>query len=80
VATMKKSVRVWGAVTLGLGTMAPTLALSLNVAAPAARVGRAAPLAFAVGRSGSPKSAPGEFAWCPVARRLAGSDCSELDP
>jgi len=42
---MKRSVRVWGALALGLGTMAPTLALSLNGAAPAARVFRAAPLA-----------------------------------
>jgi amino acid transporter len=52
VTTMKRSVRVWGALALGLGTMGPTLALSLNGAAPAARVGRAVPLAFAVGAVG----------------------------
>jgi hypothetical protein len=30
VATMQRSVRAWGAAALGLGTVAPTLALSLT--------------------------------------------------
>ena len=51
-ATMHRSIRVWGALALGLGTMAPTLALSVNGAGPAGRVGRAVPLAFLVGGIG----------------------------
>jgi amino acid transporter len=49
---LRRSLRFWGALALGLAIMAPTLALSLNGAAPAADVGRAVPLVFLLGGIG----------------------------
>ncbi len=49
---LHRSLRFWGALALGLSVMAPTLALSLNGAAPAASVGRAVPLVFLLGGIG----------------------------
>jgi amino acid transporter len=49
---LRRSLRFWGALALGLAIMAPTLALSLNGSAPAADVGRAVPLVFLLGGIG----------------------------
>lgn len=49
---LKRSLRFWGALALGLAIMAPTLALSLNGSAPAGDVGRAVPLVFLLGGVG----------------------------
>lgn len=49
---LRRSLRFWGALALGLAIMAPTLALSLNGSAPAADVGRAVPLVFLLGGVG----------------------------
>jgi amino acid transporter len=49
---LKRSLRFWGVMALGLAIMAPTLALSLNGAAPAGRVGQAVPLVFLLGGIG----------------------------
>jgi amino acid transporter len=49
---LRRSLRFWGAMALGLAIMAPTLALSLNGSAPAADVGRAVPLVFLLGGVG----------------------------
>jgi len=49
---LHRSLKFWGAMALGLGIMAPTLALSLNGSVPAAEVGRAVPLVFLFGGIG----------------------------
>lgn len=49
---LRRSLRFWGAMALGLAIMAPTLALSLNGAAPAGLVGQAVPLVFLLGGIG----------------------------
>lgn len=49
---LRRSLRLWGAMALGLAIMAPTLALSLNGAAPAGLVGQAVPLVFLLGGVG----------------------------
>lgn len=51
-AGLHRSLKFWGALALGLGVMAPTLALSLNGSVPAGRVGRAVPLVFLFGGIG----------------------------
>ena len=51
-AELNRSLKFWGALALGLGAMAPTLALSLNGSVPAAEIGRAVPLAFLFGGIG----------------------------
>ena len=65
---LARSLRFWGAMALGLAIMAPTLALSLNGAAPAGLVGRAVPLVFLVGGIGMAFIA---FGFAVLARRFS---------
>jgi amino acid transporter len=44
--TLRRELRVWEALAISIGIMAPTAAMALNGVAPAGLVGRAVPLAF----------------------------------